>query len=304
MRITGQGNVGIGITNPNLANTLEVSGNISVINGNQIISTKRLDISNNNVESVLTLRQHDPAQNIAEFYNGTNKLMVIDNSGVIGTSGTGALRIPVGNNGSDRPSSSANGMIRYNNTDNRYEGYSGSSWGALGGGGGGSGQVVTNIRTLTQGETLFNIDISANTDAYMPHKVSMSDDGNRVAIADSTVDATDTTAATVKIYDYNVNNNQYEVKQTITVQRDGASTTTDAEGIRGIHMTGDKNTILVVTANVTGADADASDYDGSYTFIPYELTSSDPSNPFYTAGTSFTMDNAPWYDMDLSLIHI
>lgn len=361
MRVNLDGHVGIGTNAP----------------------TTRLDISNNTANSVLAVRQHDPAQNIAEFYNGANQLMVIDNSGSLGInrsnvttdyaldvsgaaifskslyirddadpegaqitmeahnnthqwhidisagdfrifegstthairvsdttnfiglngaiptveldiSGTGALRIPVGNNSGDRPEG-ANGMIRYNNTDNRYEGYSESSWGALGGGGGGSGQVVTNIRTLTQGETLLNIDISANTSAYMPHKVSMSDDGNRVAIADSTVDAGDTTESTVKIYDYNVNNNQYEVKETITVQRDD-SITTDAEGIRGIHMTGDKNTILVVTANVTGADADASDYDGSYNFTPYELTSSDPVT--YTPGTPLTVDNAPWYDMD------
>ena len=363
MRVNLDGHVGIGSNGP----------------------TTRLDISNNTVNSVLAVRQHDPAQNIAEFYNGANQLMVIDNSGSLGInrsnvssnyaldvsgaaifskslrirddanpegaeivleapnnssrfhiditegahfrifktlgvhslfidnttnfiglngstpsveldiSGTGALRIPVGNDSGDRPTG-ANGMIRYNNTDNRYEGYSGSSWGALGGGGSGTGQVVTNIRTLTQGETLFNIDISANTDAYMPHKVSMSDDGNRVAIADSTVDAGDTTAATVKIYDYNVNNNQYEVKQTITVQRDGADSTVDAEGIRGIHMTGDKNTILVVTANLIGNTPNASDYDGSYTFTPYELTSSDSVT--YTPGTPLTIDNAPWYDMD------
>ena len=363
MVLTTEGRLGIGKTQPHGSYALDVSGNIKISNGNQIVidaepgnyayftgvdiytvyqgsnntqlranngaiemytetsdssgerlhinaygligigtngPSTRLDISNNTANSVLAVRQHDPAQNIAEFYNGANQLMVIDNSGVIGTSGTGALRIPVGNNSDDRPGG-ANGMIRYNNTDNRYEGYDETKnsgvggWDALGGGGGGSGQVVTNIRTLTQGETLLNIDISANTSAYMPHKVSMSDDGNRVAIADSTVDADDTTAATVKIYDYNVNNNQYEVKETITVQRDG-SITTDAEGIRGIHMTGDKNTILVVTANVTGDDADASDYDGSYNFIPYELTSSDPVT--YTPGTALTVDNAPWYDMD------
>lgn len=452
MVLTTDGRLGIGKAAPHGSYVLDVSGNIKISNGNQIVidaepgnfayftgvdiytvyqgsnntqlrannggiemytgtsgateraritsgglfgigtngPSTRLDISNNTANSVLAVRQHDPAQNIAEFYNGANQLMVIDNSGSLGINrsnattgyaldvsgtvvlskslyirddadpegaqitleahnnthqwhmdvasgdfrifkgvsapairlsdttnfiglngatptveldigGTGALRIPVGNNSSDRPDG-ANGMIRYNNTDNRYEGYDETKnsgvggWDALGGGGGGSGQVVTNIRTLTQGETLLNIDISANTSAYMPHKVSMSDDGNRVAIADSTVDKTDTTAATVKIYDYNVNNNQYEVKQTITFGRNGDGGAADAEGIRGIHMTGDKNTILVVTANVTGADADASDYDGSYNFIPYELTSSDPVT--YTPGTALTVDNAPWYDMD------
>ncbi len=47
--------------------------------------------------------------------------------------GTGALRIPVGN--SDfRPSSPAQGDIRYNTTINTFEGYDGSVWGGLGGG--------------------------------------------------------------------------------------------------------------------------------------------------------------------------
>ena len=58
-------------------------------------------------------------------------------------------------------------------------------------------------------------------------------------------------------------------------------------------MTGDKNTILVdVDASGTLATGD---YDGSYNFIPYELTSMTVT---YTPGTSFTVDNAPWYDMD------
>ena len=47
--------------------------------------------------------------------------------------GTGALRIPVGNSGF-RPSSPAQGDIRYNTTINTFEGYDGSAWGGLGGG--------------------------------------------------------------------------------------------------------------------------------------------------------------------------
>ena len=62
MRVNLDGHVGIGSNGP----------------------TTRLDISNNTVNSVLAVRQHDPAQNIAEFYNGANQLMVIDNSGSLG----------------------------------------------------------------------------------------------------------------------------------------------------------------------------------------------------------------------------
>jgi hypothetical protein len=45
---------------------------------------------------------------------------------------TGALIVPVGNT-SQQPASPTNGMIRYNTTNSRYEGYSGSYWQNLAG---------------------------------------------------------------------------------------------------------------------------------------------------------------------------
>jgi hypothetical protein len=55
--------------------------------------------------------------------------------------GTGALKIPVGTTG-QQPSPET-GQIRYNTTNNQYEGYGASAWGSLGGGAtGGSGNQV------------------------------------------------------------------------------------------------------------------------------------------------------------------
>ena len=71
--------------------------------------------------------------------------------GNIPMSGTGTIDIPVGTT-AQRPGSPNNGMIRYNTTLTRYEGYSGSAWGALGGGAtGGSGDqwVVETDQTVT-----------------------------------------------------------------------------------------------------------------------------------------------------------
>ena len=71
-------------------------------------------------------------------------------------SGTGTIDIPVGTT-SQRPDSPNNGMIRYNTTLTRYEGYSGSAWGALGGGatgGGGDQWVVETDQTVTTDYTL------------------------------------------------------------------------------------------------------------------------------------------------------
>lgn len=71
-------------------------------------------------------------------------------------SGTGTIDIPVGTT-AQRPGSPNNGMIRYNTTLTRYEGYSGSAWGALGGGatgGGGDQWVVETDQTVTTDYTL------------------------------------------------------------------------------------------------------------------------------------------------------
>ena len=71
-------------------------------------------------------------------------------------SGTGTLDLPVGTT-AERPGTPNNGMIRYNSTLSRYEGYSGSSWGTLGGGatGGGTDQVFyTNGQSVSTDFTL------------------------------------------------------------------------------------------------------------------------------------------------------
>jgi hypothetical protein len=71
--------------------------------------------------------------------------------------GTGAIKVPAGTTG-EQPVSPVAGMIRYNSTNDSFEGYAGGQWGAIGGGatGGGGNQVfyenelvVTTDYTLT-----------------------------------------------------------------------------------------------------------------------------------------------------------
>ena len=51
---------------------------------------------------------------------------------ILDISSTGAMRIPVGTT-NERPTTSASGLIRYNNSNSTFEGCDGSNWGSLGG---------------------------------------------------------------------------------------------------------------------------------------------------------------------------
>jgi hypothetical protein len=80
--------------------------------------------------------------------NGIASVILPQSNNVTGASmdlraRTDSLALPVGTN-AERPgtaagTSAAAGMIRFNVTSTSFEGYNGSTWGALGGGGGGSG---------------------------------------------------------------------------------------------------------------------------------------------------------------------
>lgn len=80
-------------------------------------------------------------------------------AGNINMSGTGAIDVAAGTTG-ERPGTPSNGMLRYNTTDNQFEGYVNGAWGEIGGGGGATGggtdqvfyengQTVTTNYTLT-----------------------------------------------------------------------------------------------------------------------------------------------------------
>lgn len=71
--------------------------------------------------------------------NGLIERLRIESTGIINTTTTSALRLPVGNSTTERPTGSASalkGMVRYNDTDDVFEGYNEvSGWSSIGGGG-------------------------------------------------------------------------------------------------------------------------------------------------------------------------
>jgi hypothetical protein len=77
-------------------------------------------------------------------------------TGNVTFSSTGYVAIPAGTT-AQRPSSPANGEMRYNTDTGQFEGYQGGAWGQLGGGatgGGGDQEFVENGVTVTADYTL------------------------------------------------------------------------------------------------------------------------------------------------------
>jgi len=101
-------------------------------------------------------------------------------TGNVTVTSVGFVKLPVGTT-AERSGSPVDGMIRYNSTLGRYEGYSNSAWGGLGGGatGGGSDQIfIENGQTVT---TNYTISASKNAGTFGPISIN---DGVTVTIPD------------------------------------------------------------------------------------------------------------------------
>jgi hypothetical protein len=98
---------------------------------------------------------------------------VTPNTGAFTTltlTGTGASKLNVGTTG-QRPTA-VTGMVRYNSTISKFEGYGASAWGALGGGatGGGADQIfIENGQTVT---TDYTITTNNNAGTFGPVTVN------------------------------------------------------------------------------------------------------------------------------------
>jgi hypothetical protein len=97
-----------------------------------------------------------------------NANIVVGGNSFVGTSATGALRIPAGTQAQRPDSTTANvGMIRLNTESFNFEGYNGTEWRAIGAGGatGGSGDTVfqenstliNNSYTLSSGKSAMSV---------------------------------------------------------------------------------------------------------------------------------------------------
>lgn len=68
-------------------------------------------------------------------------------------SGTGSLTMPNGTT-AQRPGSPAEGMIRYNTTEDEFEGYADGAWGSIGGGASAGGAIYENVDNISENYTI------------------------------------------------------------------------------------------------------------------------------------------------------
>jgi hypothetical protein len=117
------------------------SEDMELVNG----KTYNIIDGNGNARELLTLTQVGPTagtgvvSSLGTGVTGSSLTSVgtltsLTVSGNVDLTGTGYLQLPSGNDTTERPSSPAEGMLRWNDTSNIFEGYDGNAWGKIGGG--------------------------------------------------------------------------------------------------------------------------------------------------------------------------
>lgn len=108
-----------------------------------------------NIAIPLDLNSFGAPPPIGNVTPNTGAFTTLSATGTVTFTGTGAAKLNVGTT-AQRPAA-ASGLVRYNTTISKFEGYGATAWGALGGGatGGGADQVfVENGQTVTTSYTL------------------------------------------------------------------------------------------------------------------------------------------------------
>lgn len=148
----------------------------SVASDGQTPMSGPLNMNSNKITSLTAGTIAGDAVEFAQFKTPTF-------TGNVTVTSVGYVKLPVGTT-AERSGSPTDGMIRYNSTLGRYEGYSNSAWGGLGGGatGGGSDQIfIENGQTVT---TDYTISASKNAGTFGPISI---DSGVTVTIPDGSV---------------------------------------------------------------------------------------------------------------------
>jgi hypothetical protein len=106
-----------------------------IVQGNVIqttLSNSNLELRANGSGSIVLESLSVSSSTISGTVAGQDIELTPSGTGIVKINGTQSLQLPAGTDG-DRPAVPTSGMIRFNSTANRYEGYNGSYWLQLGG---------------------------------------------------------------------------------------------------------------------------------------------------------------------------
>ena len=119
--------------NTNLFMNGDISANSNLYLGGDASLNSKLFIGGDISANTNLYLGGDASLNSDLFVSGETKLGTVNNTDVpLYVDGSGAMRIPVGST-SNRPTIIKTGLIRFNTTEETFEGYDGSNWGSLGG---------------------------------------------------------------------------------------------------------------------------------------------------------------------------
>lgn len=137
----------------NVTGNLDVGGTLTgfanLDNGSTLTSSPSAGDNSTKIATTAYVKAQGSAGSASPSFTGTASFEDITFSGVLNTTSTSHIELPVGTT-AQRPGTPATGMIRWNSTEGSAEAYNGSAWGALGGGG---GQVTAWLAATTSGST-------------------------------------------------------------------------------------------------------------------------------------------------------
>jgi len=179
-----------------------------------------------------------PDEDTIRFTTDGTERMVIDNTGLVSILGTSALEIPAGTT-AERPTTLAQGQIRYNTTDSTFEGYDGTAWGSLGG-----------VKDVDQ-DTYITAEETADDDTLRFYtagvkRVEISSTGETIINSATVSDLTDTRVV------YAGTNGELQDSSNLTFRPIGGTSTVTGSQTNPTITSGDEFSINGTTVTLTG----------------------------------------------------
>ena len=210
LRVKDSGNMGIGTTSPEQLLHLYSSGSNNVpLKIESAANTSFLHFVDANTTADYKVRLGSSGDNLLAWAGGAERMRIASTGKVgIGTTSpaasldinaTDAIIVPKGTDAERNALTAESGMLRFNTTDNEFEGYDGTEWGAIGGASGGSGEIVkstfsaTGSASFSLPDTIVDIDnINVYVDGVYQYPSNYTVSGNTVTFVSGSIPASGT----------------------------------------------------------------------------------------------------------------